>query len=223
MTMKVKFYLQIERRVMGENYYLLNDMEQYDKTFNRKVYEHLDIKDLEPIFRDYYSKHLPIDVTTWIRVNQPDDNLIYKKGQGDQVCFLRDKIMRNMFYELLNKKYDYKEYEAFQPKVIGTHYSKSVLLPVMEIDLPTYKFKMIFRDNFYNWNISIESEQEVIFDHKGLINDEAYHYCYCEGFPKDKIYGKYQESKNRFTICIDSDYQLYVFLFLLKDWLKTRP
>lgn len=205
---------------MNDNYYLLDDMEKYDKTFNRKRYESMSIKEIEPIFRDYYNKHLPIDVTTWIRVNEPDDNLIYKKGQGNQVCFLRDTIMRGMFYKLAYGEYkdgEYEKYKNFQPQVISTHKSKSVLLPVMEIELPSYGIKMTFRNNFYDWNISVESDREITFDHKGLINDNTH--CYCEGFSEEKIFNKYSDDKKKFTISVDDDYKLYALMFLLKDWL----
>ena len=198
---------------MGENYYLLDDMEKYQEGFNRKAYEHLSIKETLPIFKDFYDKHLPVDVTTWIRVNTPDDKLICKDGQGKQVVFIRDTIVRHMFYE---GEWDSKRYDEFQPKVISTHMSKSVLLPVMEIYLKEYGILLTLRNNFYNWNISVESEHEVIFDHKGTINYELYGYCYCEGFPKNKIFGKYVDDKRKFTVCIDDDYNLYVFMYLLQ-------
>lgn len=201
---------------MSENYYLLDDMEKYQEGFNRKDYENLSISETIPIFKEYYDKNMPIDVTTWVRVNKPDDKLIYKDGQGNQVCMIRDTIMREMFYE---GEYDSKRYDEFQPKVISTHHSKSVLLPVMEINLQKYGVTLTLRNNFYNWNISIESEQEVIFDHKGMINDESYDYCFCEGFPINKIFGKYKDNKNQFTICIGDNYKLYTFMFLLKDWI----
>ena len=104
---------------------------------------------------------MPVDVTTWIRVNTPDDKLICKDGQGKQVVFIRDTIVRHMFYE---GEWDSKRYDEFQPKVISTHMSKSVLLPVMEIYLKEYGILLTLRNNFYNWNISVESEHEVIFD-----------------------------------------------------------
>lgn len=205
------------------NYYLLDDMEKYFPNFNRSEYEHMSEEELIPICRQYYAEHLPVDVTTWIRVNEPDEKLIYKKGQGRQVCFIRDDIMRNMFFNLENKdlngKYDHDRYESFQPRVISTHHSKSVLLPVMEIELKSVGIKMVFRDNFYCWNISIESENPIEFEHKGLINDDSYHYCFCEGFPKDRIHGKYLEDHKKFTMYIRNDYDLYTFMFLLRDYL----
>lgn len=204
---------------MGDNYYLLDDMEKYHKEFDRKLYEHLSAKELVSIFRVYYEKHLPVDVTTWIRVNSPDERLLYKDGLGSQVCLVRDTIMRNMFY---SGEFNSGRYKEFQPKVISTHCSKSVLLPVMEIDLREYGIKITLRNNFYNWNLSVESDIDVVYDHKGTIDDGAFGYCFCEGFPANKRFGKYEENKKNFTVCITGDYQLYTFMYLLKDWLLTR-
>ena len=85
-----------------ENYYLLDDMEKYFPNFNREEYEDKSAEELISICRPYYREHLPVDVTTWIRVNKPDEKLIYKDGCGRQICFIRDTICRNLFF--------YKEY-----------------------------------------------------------------------------------------------------------------
>ena len=182
-----------------DNYYLLDDMEKYDVTFNRDTYEHISSKELIPIFRDYYAKHLPIDITTWIRVNEPDENLIYKDGLGKQVCFIRDTIMRNMFYGSIFGKYETKTYDDFQPMVINTHRSKSVLLPVMLVNLEKYKIKLIFRDNFYDWKISVVSKEDINCDFKGLFSedDKAINSVYCEGFPKDLVFDRYCNNKKQ--------------------------
>jgi len=74
-------------------------------------------------FREFYAKRLPIDVTTWIRVNSPSDNMIYKQGFSDQVCFVRDTI-NQLFYE--NSQSGYEERKANPVLVINTHTSKSI-------------------------------------------------------------------------------------------------
>lgn len=135
---------------MAENYYLLDDMERYMPNFNRSAYEHLSVSDLIPICRDYYSKHLPVDVTTWIRVNEPSKDLIYGNGLGKQVVFVRDVIGSRLFYKLRDKKD-----KCIETYAIGTHRSKSVLLPVMEIQLKKYGINLIFRYNFYDWCVSV--------------------------------------------------------------------
>lgn len=201
----------------NDNYYLLDDMEKYCPNFKRDKYEDKSKETLIPIFREYYASHLPVDVTTWIRVNEPSKDLIYKEGSGKQIVFLRDVITRGLFYSCENGNYDHEKYDSFQPKVISTHTSKSVTLPVMKICLPSVGVEMIFRNNFYDWNVSIKSEKFLDFDHKGLINDDRD--CFYQGFPDEWKFGNYNDNHKQFTICIGSDYDLYAFMFLLKDYL----
>ena len=103
--------------------------------------------------------------------------------------------------------------------VISTHRSKSVLLPVMEINLKSVGVKLVFRDNFYNWNVTVESEKDIECDFRGTFTDESYHYCFCEGFPSDRIYGMYKDNHKKFTCCINSDYELFTFMWLLREYL----
>lgn len=159
-------------------------------------------------------------MTAWIRVNEPDEDLIYKNGLGDQVCFIRDDIQFGLFYNLenpdINGIYDSDRCEQSWPTVIGTHHSKSVLLPVMEITLKTVGVKMIFRYNFYDRCVSIESEQNINCNFKGLITDEV---GYFEGFPKNRIYKRYSDrNKKKFSFCIANKYKLYNLLYLLRDY-----
>lgn len=204
------------------NYYLLDDMEKYDITFNRSAYEHMTTKELMPIFKEYYSKHLPVDVTTWIRVNDPDEKLIYKDGLGKQVCMVRDTIMRDIFYRSIFGKYESKIYENFQPMVISTHMSKSVLLPVMLMNIEKYNIKIILRYNFYNWKLSVISKEDINCDFKGLFreDDKPINSIYCEGFPEELVFGRYCDNKRQFTIEIYDEYKLYTFMYLLNDYLQ---
>ena len=209
-----------------KNHYLLDDMEKYFNDFKREDYESKSEEELIRICRPYYREHLPVDVTAWLRVNEPDEKLLYKKGCVDQVVFIRDKILRNLFF--------YKEYpetknnfdddacnkcDMFQPLVISEHRSKSVLLPVMEINLKSVGVHIVFIDNFYNWHVTIESENDIDCDFKGTFTDESYHYCFCEGFPKDRIYGMYKDNHKKFTCCINNDYELFTFMWLLREYL----
>ena len=171
------------------NYAELEDMQKYIVGFNPDDYERcLDFTDpsVTAFVREYYDKHLPVDVTAWIRVNNPDEKLSYAKGLGDQVCFVRDTIC-----EMLSSTYE--EWRDNLPLVISTHYSKSVKLPVFQINLEKYGIEMILRCNFYDWKISVKSDKPLDFDFMGLFNPtEEISYLYCEGFPKDNVYGSYE-------------------------------
>lgn len=97
-----------------DNYYLLDDMEKYDPNFNRELFDSMKSEEVKPIFREYYSKKLPIDLLTWSRVNEPPDKMIYKDGYWRQILFIRNTIA-----QLLNETYEeYKDNPVF---VISTH------------------------------------------------------------------------------------------------------
>ena len=201
------------------HYAELEDMQKYIEGFNPDDYE-ISYENTDPsvveFVRNYYDKHLPVDVTAWMRVNEPDKNLIYAKGFGNQVCFVRDTIC-----QLLRSTYE--EWSDNPPLVISTHYSKSVKLPVFQINLEKYGIEMVLRYNFYDWKISVKSDKPLDFDYMGLFNPtEEITSVYCEGFPKDKVYGSYEQSHSQFTIEIGSDYDLYTFIFLLKNYLGIK-
>lgn len=213
---------------MSEYYYILDDMEKYFPNFNRDEYEDKTYEELCDICRPHY-KTIPVDVMAWIRVNNPDEKLLYKGSLSRQIRLVRDSIYAPIFFnkehpELVGIDNDqsYKIYNNFQPMVISTHISKSVLLPVMELDLKSVGVKIVLRDNMYNWNVSVESEKDIDCDFKDVFSDYDYHYCYCEGFPKDRIYGMYQNNHKKFTICINDDYRLFTFMWLLADYLYKK-
>lgn len=201
------------------HYAELEDMQKYIEGFNPDDYESCCERTDPSVIayaRDYYDKHLPVDVTAWIRVNEPDENLIYAKGLGDQVCFVRDRLC-----QLLRSTYE--EWRDNPTLVISTHYSKSVKLPVFQINLEKYGIEMVLRYNFYDWKISVKSDKPLDFDYMGLFNPtEEISYLYCEGFPRDKVYGSYEQSHSQFTIEIGSHYDLYTFIFLLKNYLGIK-
>lgn len=204
-----------------ENYSILEDLGKYYPKFNRSEFEKMDDAFVMSLARNYYKNHLPVDVTAWYRVNHPDEKLIFKDGLSKQICFIRDDISCGLFYGLenadINGEFDSKRYEALQPVVIGTHRSKSVLLPVMELTLKSVGIKMVFRNNFYDWCVSVESDYDINCDFKGLITD-----CegFFEGFPPSRVYPPYsKKNKKRFSFCIGNNYDLYTLMFLLKDYL----
>lgn len=201
------------------HYAELEDMQKYIEGFNLDEYdgswEHTDPSVTE-YARNYYDTHLPVDVTAWIRVNEPNENLIYAKGLGEQVRFVRDRLC-----QLLSSTYE--EWCDNPPQVISIHYSKSVKLPVFQINLEKYGIEMVFRYNFYDWKISVKSDRPLDFDYMGLFNPtEEISYLCCDGFPRNKVYGSYEQSHSQFTIEIASHYNLYTFIFLLKNYLGIK-
>ena len=101
--------------------------------------------------------------------------------------------------------------------------SKSVKLPVMEIDLSKIGIKIVLRCNFYDWNISVESEKDITCDFMGLINDGNNSYLYFQGFPEDRKHDTYSETNKRnFSLCLRDEYDVYTFLFILRNFLINQ-
>lgn len=160
----------------------------------------------------------------WLDKNPLDANLIFGKQRGDQCIFVMNDLMNNLFlniasdYDFEHKSFEEnaKIQEEFVPSVVGEHYSKSVILPVMEMDLSKIGLKIVLRCNFYNWCISVESENEIDCDFMGLITDESG--CF-EGFPRDRIYEGYSKTNNKnFSLTLRGRYDVYTFMYILRNW-----
>ncbi len=164
--------------------------------------------------KKYYLEHLPIEVDVWRSVNDPSDTLLAKDGFYSQINFITficERILSG-----LSKT-------SVIPYVISIHTSKSVVLPVYQIKLEDFGIEMILRNNFYDWKLSISSIRELNFNTMNLFDETSiFSKSYCEGFPVDKIYGSYSSDKSKFTIELDSNYDLYTFFILLSNHLLTN-
>lgn len=146
----------------------------------------------------------------WANAHEPGKDLSYRDEYWSQIIFVRDKVAG-----LLAKTYE--EFERIQAniKVISTHTSKSVCLPVFYVELEDgTKFTM--RDNFYNWKVSISSPRGVIIEYMGIFDPNAISLdTFCEGFPKEMVYGAYADNKRQFTIDLPSgNYHLFTFFWI---------
>ena len=205
------------------SYVLLEDMQKYIKGINVDDYEPCyDSKLTDPSIieyvRRYYDDNLPVDLTAWQRVNQPDENLRYANQMWEQVAFVSSTLC-----QLWHPGYEYWENNPVM--VISTHTSKSVRLPVYQINLVGYEMEIVLRNNFHNWKVSINCPHDSLqdFNYMNLIKPARVIPSHlCEGFPKDKVYGSYRQNHSKFTVEIDSTYNLYTFMYLLKNYLDTR-
>lgn len=197
-------------------------MKKYMPDFNPNDYESIDSFDAtDPEFisflREYYDKHLPVDVTAWLRVNKPKETLIYKESIYDQIKFVRDKISD----ELVFSDMGFGEHE--EPQVISTHYSKSVKLPVFKITREDKGIEFILRCNIYDWKISVCSKTPLDCDFMEVFaKDKVVNQYCCEGFPVDKVYGSYNQDRTKFTVEFYSKYNVYVFFFLVMNYLGVK-
>lgn len=159
------------------------------------------------------------NIQDWINENVAGDGMLWKGAFGEQMVFLRDVLPY-----LICKDLDYED-RVDLPKVISTHHSKSIVLPVVEYNRKDLGLRMIVRDNFYNWKLSVISEKPIEIDFSSIFYttppvDPDYtgnplRSVYFEGFPNDLIFGYYSENKSRWSAEIHGDHNLYMVVFLI--------
>jgi hypothetical protein len=191
-------------------------------------------------------EHLQIWYDRWLNEHRPT-NLIYahpKDPHLDQVHFVRDDLSRLVWRDV---PYNNRATEA-APRadqkvtafVIGEHRSKSVRLPVFSFERPDLGLQVVMRYNFYDWNVSVVSEKPVTLDlaqlgfthdympsersefPTGYIPGRCWGGCFFQGFPTELQFGPFDENPRKFSLYIDDDYELYVFVRLLFNWRRSR-
>jgi hypothetical protein len=201
------------------NYAILEDMARYFREEELSEYESTcgeTSPDALAQIREHYDNHPPVDITAWVRVNVPDESLIYAKQFANQVVFVRDILGRLLWYDVIERV-------SNQPNVISTHVSKSVKLPVYQIIHKKFGLEIVLSNNFYYWVVSIKSEKPISLDFMGLFDEtDEVPYYFCYGFPRDKVYGSYVSNNSKFTFEIRDEYQLYVVIFLIKNFLDIK-
>lgn len=150
------------------------------------------------------------NIQDWFMENEPSENMIYRKSYSNQWLFVRDTLPQVLFPNLQHEK------QRERLTVISTHMSKSIVLPVYEINIPEQGIILTMRNNFHDWKVSIESLHPIPNRFDGLFNvKETFSSVLCEGFPSNKVFSSYEENQKMFTIEIHDDYRLFTFLWLL--------
>ena len=159
----------------------------------------------------------------WVRENIPADEMRWKKSATNQFIFFRDRLPGAAVRKELWRDQEVREKVA--PRVISTHTSKSIKLPVIEIVNPE-DVVFTIRDNFYDYKVSVSSPYPIEVDFADLFDPGVAHAaCYFEGFPGgwngkqegSRIYGAYQDDNCQFSVSLVSEHEVYMFL-----WLITR-
>lgn len=143
--------------------------------------------------------------------------MLWKGAFGEQVMFIRDTLAA-----LVSVGLDYED--RVVPQVISTHRSKSLTLPVVSLDRPDLGLRLILRNNFYNWKMSVISERPIVADYGAIFytsppveptyTGNPLADCYFEGFPADLIFGYLSENPRRFSAEVWGDYQLWTAIYL---------
>lgn len=160
------------------------------------------------------------------------DELIYKSAAKAQIMFVRDDLNHLVTAGLRTPNLPYGEQSQLEaelihgtPKVIGEHYSKSVCLPVYSLERADLGIRFILRCNFYNWKLSVISVKPIEVDWTGLFfttppvepdyTGDPLHSVYFEGFPKEFIFGYYEQNKCRWSAEIHGDQAMWTVIFLI--------
>lgn len=171
---------------------------------------------------------IPLDqwYSTWLN-DHAKTNLIWASPQEphlEQVRFMRDYIepvMRPTGYVL-------------PIYVIGEHRSKSVRLPVFQIERTSVS--LVARYNFHCWNVSVTSASELDLDLRGFgseyYEDEVIKFrsghrvgshwgsLFFEGIPSELQYGPYSQNKRCFSLAPSNNYEMYAFVRHLVSRIK---
>lgn len=151
----------------------------------------------------------------WAGAHQPEKDMDFAGGFWNQFTYVRDRLHR-LFVT------DYDQNQEQPVRVVGSHTSKSIVLPVYSIKAAG--LQILLRCNFGDWKVSVKSDRPVPDNFCHLINRaEQVHSVYCEGFSENWVFGPYSENPCHFTVEIGNKYDLYAFLYLLSEGLEIRP
>ena len=151
----------------------------------------------------------------WANANDPSgSDLHYKGGFWEQVVFVRDTLP-GIVYRMYDGNYETAKQVTGSLLALSTHTSKSVRLPVFHMTLPDGT-ERVMRYNFHDWKVSVKSPHEITGDFVGLFNpDTEIPGIYCEGFPKQWVFGSFSSNQQEFTLELISQYDVYMFFWLL--------
>jgi len=148
-----------------------------------------------------------IELENWVKGHEPGDELGWKSAFWNQILFVRDQLPKLFFTT-------YEDYKKNPTMVVGTHTSKSIVLPVYSIKIPGLEVRM--RDNFYDWNVSIRADWPVLDNFHGLIKKGKSPYRgNFEGFMDDWIFGSYNRNPREFSVELENSYEVYAFLLIV--------
>ena len=149
-------------------------------------------------------------LSEWVRENPIKDTMCWEKAASNQLKAFFE--MRSPILGSVDCTYEYVE-KHFGPFVIGTHTSKSILLPVVEIVSPE-GIVFTIRHNFHDYKVSVNSPNFVPNSFGDLFNPTDIP-CFFEGFPKDRIYKSYVENPSKFSVAFYHTWEVFTFLWLV--------
>lgn len=161
-----------------------------------------------------------IPIQAWIDQQIVGDDMLWKGAWGHQLEFLRDDLQPLVSAGLSWRK----SREAEIARVISTHTSKSIQLPVVEFARPDLGVRFIVRNNFYNWKLTVLSERPIEADFGPVFytkpppepeyTGDHLHPVYFEGFPRDLVRGYWSQNKCEWSAEIYGDYSMWMVIHM---------
>jgi hypothetical protein len=161
-----------------------------------------------------------VPLQDWVNEQIRDVEMVWDGSFGRQIEFLRDSLTplveRGMnHYEKRNEQIS---------RVISSHTSKSITLPVTQITRRDFGISFVMRNNFSDWKLTVLSEKPIEADFGPLFitcpppepeyTGDVLEYMYFEGFPSDLIRGYFSQNKRQWSASIQSDFALWTVIFL---------
>jgi hypothetical protein len=164
---------------------------------------------------------LPAELQTWFMAHMPAETMLWKKAFTQQVLFVRDELVRAFFK-------DCREETANPVLVVGTHVSKSILLPIYQ--LRRDGLVITLRDNYHDWCVSVQSDRTFYLNSLFPADLNEADGCF-EGFTdinefkigdvldnKPIRFRHYLNSNGRrFSFVVRSEYQVYTGVHILSQ------
>lgn len=156
--------------------------------------------------RELYATLPRVKLEAWKRVNTPVKD-VHRGARRwmNQVKFV-DAIASRIFG---------KE----QVFVVATRPVEEVVLPVYRLDVEKYGLQLTFAGDFSEWEVAVSVEQGLgDFKLTGEFKKEEMAFV---NFPEEVRYKEsFIENQHRFSIKLSSDYELYAFMYNLKNHLE---
>lgn len=158
-------------------------------------------------------------IDNWAQKNKPSDNMIYKDSFWSWIRFISYTFFDMFFKEYTKDIDDWDKIEEIVNKhheVIGSHTSKSILLPVLKIDYKGVVF--VLRYNFYNTEVTVFSDNEIdITRYSDVFESQENTRFYHEGIPKKYCVDvPYIKSHRKFTFRVNTLYDFYAIMLIIQ-------
>lgn len=154
----------------------------------------------------------------WCKANNPSLRMVYREAFWQQVNLFRTSFLAALFKRPHSRK-DPIAYDRCDLDIIGTHTSKSILLPVCRFSLQKddLDVEIILSNNFHDWSVAVNSSHPIpemvvalrLFDHIEVRR------CFLNGIPTEYLYGSYNDDSNQFSCTMHDDYSMWSFLRII--------